>query len=106
MSGKSTQKVIKVDEGLWDRLDEWLKTDDAKKLGYHSKAQFATEAVRKLLDKYSIVTLSEHVLKVMTRDYQNGIKTGEIDKNISYEGYVLSRLKIGIRPDERTEYRT
>ena len=49
MSGRSTQKVVKVDEGLWDELDKWLKTEQARKLGYHSKAQVATETIRNFL---------------------------------------------------------
>lgn len=51
MGSKSTQKTIKVDEGLWNELDKWLKTYSSKRLGYHSKAQFATEAIRELLVK-------------------------------------------------------
>ena len=48
-SPKSTQKTIKIDENLWDKLDEWLETNYAKELGYHSKAQFATEAINEYL---------------------------------------------------------
>ena len=51
MGSKSTQKTIKIDNGLWNELDIWLKTYGSKRLGYHSKAQFATEAIRKLLVK-------------------------------------------------------
>ncbi len=49
--GESSQTVIKIDGILWDELDRWLQTTNAKKLGYHSKAQFATEAVRELLEQ-------------------------------------------------------
>ncbi len=49
---KSTQKTIGIDETLWDILDAWLKTDAAKSKGFHSKAQFTTEAVRELLDQH------------------------------------------------------
>lgn len=49
--GESSQKPIKIDGILWDELDRWLKTQDAKKLGFHSKAQFVTQAVRELLEQ-------------------------------------------------------
>ena len=51
MKAESSQKTIKIDENLWNELDRWLETSEAKKLGYHSKAQFATEAVKELLEK-------------------------------------------------------
>ncbi len=50
---KSTQKTITIDQELWSELESWLSSKQAKKLGYHSKAQFATEAVRNLLEKYT-----------------------------------------------------
>ena len=50
--GESSQKPIKIDSALWDELDKWLKTSSAKSYGFHSKAQFVTEAVRNLLQKY------------------------------------------------------
>ena len=45
------QKPIKINADLWTELNKWLKTDNAKKIGYYSKAQFATEAIRGLLIK-------------------------------------------------------
>jgi len=47
---KSTQKTVTIDQELWSALADWLETEKAKKLGYHSKAQFCTEAVRELLE--------------------------------------------------------
>ncbi len=49
MQGESSQKPVKINANLWGRLDKWLKTDTAKALGYHSKAQFATEAINEYL---------------------------------------------------------
>ena len=49
---KSSQKPIKIDQNLWDILDGWIESQGAKNLGYHSKAQFATEAIRELLLRY------------------------------------------------------
>lgn len=51
--GKSTQKAIVIDENLWQVLDQWIESGDAKKKGYHSKAQFATEAIREKLEEYT-----------------------------------------------------
>ena len=50
---KSTQKTVTIDQGLWDELDSWISSNQAKKLGFHSKAQFATEAVREKLERYT-----------------------------------------------------
>ena len=49
--GESSQKPIKIDGVLWEELDNWLKTKQAKKSGFHSKAQFATEAIREHLEQ-------------------------------------------------------
>ena len=49
--GESSQKNIKIDGILWDELVRWLQTPQAKKLGFHSKAQFATQAIRELLER-------------------------------------------------------
>ena len=74
--GESSQKPIKIDGELWAALEEWLETEDAKKIGFHSKAQFATQAVRELLKEYmgqvtprielqnKIEELVEHIKKI------------------------------------------
>lgn len=49
--GESSQKPIKIDGVLWDEVNKWLNSPQAKKLGYHSKAQFATEAIREHLEQ-------------------------------------------------------
>lgn len=51
--GESSQKPIKIDQNLWRELDSWLKSKHAKNLGYHSKADFATQAIREFLEKYT-----------------------------------------------------
>ncbi len=48
----SIQPAVKIDGPLNDLLSEWLKTDYAKSLGFHSKASFITQAARELLLKY------------------------------------------------------
>ena len=50
---RSTQKTLTIDQELWSELESWLSSKQAKKLGYHSKAQFTTEAVRNLLERYT-----------------------------------------------------
>jgi len=48
----ASQKPIKVDAMLWAELDRWLNTKQARKAGFHSKAQFATEAIRDKLEQF------------------------------------------------------
>lgn len=48
----STQPAVKIDRMLFDSITDWLKTDYAKSLGFHSKAHFMTQAGRDLLFKY------------------------------------------------------
>jgi len=71
-----TQKAVKIDDQLFYDLDEWLQTDEAKKLGYHSKAQFTNEAVSKLLlekrkIQFTNITILENEGKIMMID--NGL---------------------------------
>jgi|APSaa5957512535_1039671.scaffolds.fasta_scaffold08441_11 hypothetical protein len=103
MDGKSTQKVVKIDEGLWNKLDEFLKTDIAKNIGYHSKAQFVTESVRNKFDlierKYIITSVD------LIHEFKNQISTlKEIHKDeiktykdqIREERLTVEKLKIEI----------
>lgn len=46
---RDSQPAVKIDGGLSMELDEWLKTDNAASLGFHSKSDFVTEAVRKFM---------------------------------------------------------
>ncbi len=49
---ESIQPAVKIDRLLNENLTEWLKTDYAKGLGFHSKAHFITNAARDLLFRY------------------------------------------------------
>ena len=49
---KIPQGTVKLDGSLNKTLDDWLKTEYAISLGFHSKAHFITQAVRELLFKY------------------------------------------------------
>lgn len=44
---RNTQPAVKIDGGLNIELDFWLKTENAASLGFHSKSDFVTEAVRR-----------------------------------------------------------
>lgn len=77
---KSTQKTVTLDQELWYALDEWLKSKKAKKMGYHSKAQFCTEAVRELLDYHSMNKPSEQ--KILE---EIGMVNRKLDKFYDFE---------------------
>lgn len=78
MKDTVSQKAIKIDANLWQELENWLGTNQAQKLGYHSKAQFTTEAVRDLLN------YSKNVGKVNTT-------TKKLEKKV--ENKTLNMLK-------------
>lgn len=46
---RKAQPTIKIDGGLNIELNSWLQTESAAALGFHSKADFATEAIRKFM---------------------------------------------------------
>jgi len=50
MKGESSQIGVKLDAGLHEKLVEFIGSSKARGMGYHSKAQFVTEAVRELLE--------------------------------------------------------
>ena len=49
---KPRQKTLGIDQPLWDSLERWLTTDEAKNRGFHSKAQFANFAIGDYLTQY------------------------------------------------------
>jgi len=53
MKRKLSQKPVNIDAGLFDELEEYLKSKNAKTRGHHSKAQFVTEVVGSRLEKES-----------------------------------------------------
>jgi len=44
---RKSQPTVKIDGGLGLELDLWLQTEMAASLGFHSKSDFVTEAVRR-----------------------------------------------------------
>jgi hypothetical protein len=100
--GESSQKPIKIDKILWDELDEWLKTPVAKTLGFHSKAQFVTQAVRELLGKYSnrSISVSEEVYAKFYKTFQaerEGLQRLGIN---NFSDYVTFNLEQMMQRDE------
>ncbi len=82
---KSTQKTVTLDVGLWYELGHWLDTDEAKQLGFHSKAQFVTEAVRELLLKYKNVVILKEL---------NNLKLQEKGSDKKFNSAVRSYLRL------------
>lgn len=48
---RHTQPAVKIDGGLNLELDSWLSTENAAVLGFHSKSDFVTEAVREFMQR-------------------------------------------------------
>lgn len=48
---RHTQPTVKIDGGLNLELDSWLSTENAAILGFHSKSDFITEAVREFMQR-------------------------------------------------------
>lgn len=76
---KSTQKTVTLDTGLWHELGNWLDTTESKELGFHSKAQFVTEAVRELLLKYKNVIILKELGNMKN---SGGIKNKKFDSAV------------------------
>jgi len=100
--GQSSQKSVKIDSVLWDELDRWLESPQAEKLGFHSKAQFVTQAVREMLDTYAIreITVSTKVYNKFHRLFQKDKK--ELSKKgiTSFSGYVTHMLEEKMQQDK------
>ena len=45
-------KTVRIPRKMADAVEDFLKTEDAKKMGFDSKADVVTAAVRDLLVKY------------------------------------------------------
>jgi len=45
-------KTVRIPRKMVEAVEDFLKTDEAKKMGYDSKADVVTAAVRELLAKY------------------------------------------------------
>jgi len=95
--GESSQKPIKIDSALWDELDKWLKTPSAKSYGFHSKAQFVTESVRNLLQKYRS---DSQVYEKLSPMYEKNKERLALKGMNSFSGYVSFMLDEAIKKDK------
>ncbi len=55
----SIQPAVKIDRELYLELKNWLKTKEAKSLGFHSMAYLVTTATRDLMWKYRVIEKHE-----------------------------------------------
>ena len=86
--GISSQKAIKIDGNLWDELDLWINKSEAQKLGFHSKADFATQAIRELLRRYSKERKTYQKLLRTYHKHSNYLKNKKIDDPTSFVDYI------------------
>lgn len=94
------QKPIKIDANLWNELDKWMQTENAKKFGYHSKAQFATEAIRAHIMKMNFMGFMNYpkeVLEQMKRHYDQSKEHYNSIGVHSFEEFVRDDANIGLR---------
>jgi len=55
LAGAGELGVVRIPKGLLDAIDEFIKTDKAKRLGLDSKSDVVSEAVRELLKKERLI---------------------------------------------------
>ena len=96
-----SQKPIKVDAGMWVELERWISTEQAKKAGFHSKAQFVTEAIREKLEQFQPrINVSESNFNEFHEIYEkNKINLSKKGVN-SFSGYVTYRLEEMMQKDK------
>lgn len=92
--GLSSQKSIKIDGDLWDELDHWIKKPKAQKLGFHSKADFATQAVREMLEKYSMENKAYEKFLRTYNKHSSFLRHNKIEDPISFANYVDKILEL------------
>ncbi len=90
MKGESSQKNIKIDSDVRDKLEEWVDTDEAKSKGYNSMARVATLAISEFMDKhkkkrFEHFNFADNLIRLIDNDKPKGtpfievmIKGGEL----------------------------
>ena len=66
----SKHATIRVPKAMAESMNEFLKTDLAKKMGYLYKVDLATAAIRELLLKYGFYNLPEEEAKLAPEERQ------------------------------------
>lgn len=80
---KHTQKTLGIDGKLWNELDAWLKTDEAKLKGFNSKARFANMAIGDYLTFHRDHVLTQmEMLKQVNESYKN--LSARFDKQLEF----------------------
>jgi len=64
------QSTVRMDKLLKIAIEEWLKTDDAKKKGYKSLAQFINKSARQLFEKESKDERPTHFVLPNMKDHR------------------------------------
>lgn len=98
MSNRDIQKhppqgTTRLDGTLDKTLAEWLKTDYAKSLGFHSKSHFVTNAVRDLLFKYSVPNIIDLIRYPTYYELFDNSKSKKIEVTINKIGKCCECLE-------------
>lgn len=91
--GISSQKTVKIDGNLWDELDLLIKRPEIQNLGFHSKADFATQAVREMLEKYSVEKKACDKFMRMYRRHRGFLQDKKIENPSDFVDYIDRRLE-------------
>jgi len=67
-SGISRHMTVRISRGLTEAIEEFLKTEQASKMGYHSKADVVTVAVRNLLTEYGVYEIPKKAPAKMIKE--------------------------------------
>jgi len=59
--GLKRHLTVRIPSGISDSVDGFLKTEQARKMGFDSKADVATAAVRRMLTEYGYYRLSKKI---------------------------------------------
>jgi len=88
MDRKEKQNVVRIDSDLFNELEDFLETPEAKEAGFHSKAPFLNDAVRKALEKYKKkrfehFNFADNIIRLIDNDQPKGTPYIEIALNNS-----------------------
>jgi len=70
----------------------WVEKPEAQKLGFHSKADFATQAIREMLEKYSLERKACDKFLKMFRRYRGYLLDRDINNPSTFVDYLDKRM--------------
>lgn len=81
--GESSQKKVNIDVDVKEKIEEWLKTPEAKAKGFNSLARFITIAGSELLEKhkkerFEHFNFAENVIRLIDNEKPAGTPYVEI----------------------------